>query len=86
VNCCWLPGAMLGAIGVIAIEARVAAGTVKVTGFDVKLPRTAVIVVLPAVIPVAKPLDPDALLIDATTADEEAQVAVVVKTWVELSD
>ena len=48
-------------------------------------PEAAVIVVLPAVKDVAKPLDPATLLIDATEPDEEAQVADVVRSCVELS-
>ena len=70
---------MLGAAGVIAIETNVAAVTVSVTGLDVMEPETAVIVVLPVVREVAKPLDPEALLIEATEPDEDTQVADIVR-------
>ena len=76
---------MLGAVGVIAIETNVAGVTVSVTGPEVTEPTTAVMVVLPALSGAAKPLDPDALLIDATDVAEEAHVAVVVRFWAELS-
>lgn len=76
---------MLGAAGVIAMETKAAAGTVSVTGLDVMEPETAVIVVLPTARAVARPLEPVALLIDATEVDEETHVAAVVRFWVELS-
>ena len=79
VNCCWVPKAMLGTAGATAIETKMAAVTVNVTGIETTDPEAAVIVVLPAARDVAKPLVPDALLIAATEPDEEAQVAAVVR-------
>jgi hypothetical protein len=76
---------MLGAAGVIAIETRLAAVTVSVTAFDMTGPAAAEIIVLPVLRDVAKPFDPEALLIEATKPDDEAQVAEVVRFCVELS-
>lgn len=52
----------------------------------VMLPDVAVIVVEPAATEVAKPLEPDALLMDAIPALDEFQVTVVVRFCVELSE
>ena len=67
------------------METRVAGVTISVTGPEVTEPTTAVIVVLPALTDAARPLDPDALLIDATEVDAEIHVAAVVRFCVELS-
>jgi hypothetical protein len=71
---------MLGAGGVMAIETKVAAVTLSVTGFDVTDPEAAVMVVLPAVREVATPFDPGALLTEATPPEEETQVADSVRS------
>jgi len=70
---------------VTAIETKVAEVTVSVTGLEVTEPMMAVMVVLPAVREVARPLEPDALLTEATAPEEEPQVAEVVRFRVELS-
>lgn len=46
------------------------------------LPRVAEIVVVPACLPVAKPLVPGALLMVAKTSSEEFQTTTSVKSWV----
>ena len=85
-NCWPVPSAIAGAVGVTAIETKVAEVTVSVTGLEVTDPKTAVMVVLPAVREVARPLEPDALLTEATAPKEEPQIAEVVRLWVELSE
>src|SRR5204863_8149059 len=80
VNCCFVPFAMLGFVGVTAIEVRVAAVTVSVV-FPETDPKVAVIVMgPPAATDVAKPCEPPALLIVATAVLNELQV-----TWVVMS-
>lgn len=81
-----VPRAILGATGVTAIEIKAAGVTVRVTGLEVTAPMIAVTVVLPEVRDVANPLDPGALLTEATEPEEEIQVAEVVRLWVELSE
>jgi hypothetical protein len=70
---------MLGAKGVIAIETSVAAVTVNVTAVDVMEPEMAVMVVVPGLMDTAEPLDPEALLIEATEPDEDTQVTDIVR-------
>jgi hypothetical protein len=70
---------MLGLAGVIAMDTSVAGVTVNVVDPDV-LPNVAVIVVEPAVTDVARPLEPDALLMVATPAVSEFQVTDVVRS------
>ena len=67
------------------IETSVAAVTVSVVVPEMA-PDAAVMVAVPAASADADPLDPAALLIDATAALEELQVADAVRTWVELSE
>jgi hypothetical protein len=52
----------------------------------VTLPDVAVMVVVPAATAVARPLDPAALLIDATPVLDEYQVTAVVRICVVLSE
>src|SRR5436190_1973197 len=71
VNCRVVPFAMLGFVGVTAIEVRVAAVTVSVV-FPETSPKVAVIVMgPPAATDVAKPCEPPALLIVATAVLEQ---------------
>ena len=84
-NCCLVPFAMLGVVGVTAMETSVAAVTVRVVAPDT-LPDVAEIVVLPVAALVAKPALPEALETVATEVLVEDQVAVVVKSWVVLSE
>jgi hypothetical protein len=83
-NCCIRPRAMLGVGGVIAIDTNVAAVTVKGTDEEVIPPTAAVMLLLPALAEVARPLVPAALLIVATAGVADIQVAEVVKSWVVL--
>lgn len=72
---------MLGLVGVIEIEDKVAAVTVK-TEFPEILPDVAEMVVLPTATDVARPL----VLIEATAAFDEAQVTCEVKSCIVLSE
>ena len=83
-NCCVVPLAMEGVAGVTAMDTRVAAVTVRLVA-PVMLPRVALMVVVPALTPEARPSLVAALEMLATAGAEEAQVTVVVKFWVELS-
>jgi hypothetical protein len=85
VNCRVVPSTMLGLAGVIAMDTSVAGVTVNVVDPDL-LPNVAVIVVEPAVTDVARPLEPDALLMVATPAVNEFQVTDVVRFCVVLSE
>jgi hypothetical protein len=69
VNCWVVPPGTLGLAGVIAMEDRVAEVTVRVVLFETA-PEVAVMVVVPAVRAVARPL----LLITATEVSDELQV------------
>jgi hypothetical protein len=71
--------------GVTAIDVSVAAVTVRSADPDMP-PDVAVIIVVPAATEVARPLEPDALLIVATPALDELQTTVVVRFWVVLSE
>jgi hypothetical protein len=84
-NCCVAPFAMEGFCGVTAIDVSVAAVTVRSVEPDM-LPDVAVIVVVPAATEVAKPSEPDALLMVATPVLDELQLAVVVRFCVVLSE
>ena len=66
------------------METSVAGVTVKALVTDT-LPRAAVIVTDPGLAAVASPLDPDALLTEATAMLEELQVTEAVRLCVELS-
>ena len=63
VNCCVAPAMMMGLAGVTAMEINVVAVTVSVVALE-RLPNVAVIIVVPAATPVARPaLDMVALLV-----------------------
>jgi hypothetical protein len=84
VNCCVNPLAMLGLVGVTAIDASAAAVTVKVVEPEI-VPNAAVISEEPVVAVVARPLLPAALLIVATDVVADIHVTRVVRFWVLLS-
>ena len=84
INCFVNPFAMLGLIGVTAIDDSVAFVTVSVVVPET--PRVAVIVVEPATTDVASPLEPAALLIVATAPAEELHVTTDVISCVVLSE
>jgi hypothetical protein len=75
---------MIGSDGVTVIDTNVGGVTVKVTAGEVMPPVAAVMLLVPAVAEVARPLVPAALLIVATEGVADAQVTDVVKFWVEL--
>ena len=83
-NCCVNPFAMLGVAGDTSIDSRVASVTVNVV-LPVTPSLTADTVVLPAPAVIARPLESAALLTVATAGSDEAQVAWVVRSCVELS-
>lgn len=85
VNCCVVPGAMLGFVGFTAIDTSVAEVAVSEVEPDM-LPDVAVIVVEPVATKVANPLEPAALLMAATAVADELQVTVVVTSCVVLSE
>ena len=66
------------------MDARTAGVTVRVV-LPVMPPDIAEIEVEPTVAAVARPWEPEALLMDATVVDDEAHVAVAVRSCVELS-
>jgi len=78
VNCCVVPSAMFGLLGVIAMDTSVAAVTVSVVDPDIPA-DVAVIVVEPVATEVALPLEPAALLMAATVAIDELQDTAVVR-------
>ena len=84
-NCCVVPGAMLGLVGVTAMDTSVAGVIVSEVEPDM-LPDEAVIVVEPAAADVANPFEPAALLIEATAPVDELHVTVVVRSCVVLSE
>lgn len=75
---------MLGFGGVTPIDTSVAGVTVRDAAPDT-LPLAAVIVTDPVPMLVAKPFDPEALLMDTTLVFEDVQATVAVRFWVELS-
>jgi hypothetical protein len=79
------PSATLGLAGVTAIETSVAAVTVSVSAGDTMAPRVAVMLVVPTVSVVAKPLLGDVLLMVATAGVPEAHVTADVISAVLLS-
>ena len=83
-NCCVVPLAMEGLAGVTAMDTRVAEVTVKVVELETA-PRVALMVVVPALTPVARPSLPKALEMLPTAGADEAQVTVAVRSWVVLS-
>ena len=85
-NCCVVPNAIDGFVGVTKIETNTAAVTVSVLESSIPLAGSvAVIVVKPIATLVANPLLPGALLIVATVLIDELQVAELVRSCVELS-
>jgi hypothetical protein len=79
VNCSVVPAAIDGACGVTEIE--VSSGAVTVNAAEPPMaPEVAVIVAVPCATPAASPP-----LTVATEVDDEVQVAVVVRFWVEPS-
>ena len=85
VNCCVLPMAMLGLVGVIATETSVAGFTISVVDPD-RVPDVAVIVVEPAAAAVTSPIEPAVLLIPAMDDADELQTTSTVRSWVVLSE
>jgi len=82
VNCCVAPVMREEVRGVRAIEINVAGDIVNTVDPDM-LPDVAVIVVEPAATGVASPIEPAALLMDATDVDDDFHVTVVVSFCVE---
>ena len=83
-NCCVRPFAMLGLVGVTAIDTSAAAVTFKVVEPDIA-PNVAVISDGPVAAVVARPLLPAALLMVATAGVADIHVAMAVRFWVLLS-
>jgi hypothetical protein len=83
-KCCTVPSAILELFGVTAMDTSVAGVTVSVVDPDT-FPSAAEIVVEPAAIEVATPLEPAALLIAADDV-VDAQVTAVVRSCVVLSE
>ena len=76
--------AMEGMVGVTSMDTRVAAVTVSVV-VAILPPNEAQIVVVPTPVAVAKPCEPEALLMSAMLMSTEAQVVMAVTFCVELS-
>jgi hypothetical protein len=76
---------MLELVGVMSRETSVAGVTVSVVDADTP-PEAAVIVVEPAATEAANPSDPAALLTVATLIADELHAAVLVRSWVVLSE
>jgi hypothetical protein len=85
VNCCVVPGAMLGFVGLTAMDTSLAEVIVSKVEPDM-LPDAAVIVVEPVAAEVANPIEPEALLMAATAVADELHVTVVVRSCVVLSE
>ena len=83
-NCVLKPFATLGLAGVTAIDTSVAGVTVKVVE-PKAAPLAAEIVADPVPTATVSPLEPAALLTDATVVSDELQATTVVKFCVELS-
>ncbi len=79
-----VPAAILGLVGVTAIETSVAGVTVSPVVADTPL-SDAPMVVVPTAEPVARPFEPLALLIEAVLELEELQLTDVVRFCVLLS-
>ena len=84
-NCLLVPFAILGLVGVIAMDSRVAGVTVRVIDPE-RLFKVAVIVVDPAAADVASPCEPTVLLIVAAPVFEELHVTKAVRSCVVLSE
>jgi len=85
VSCLPVPLAMLGLVGVIAIDTNVACVTVSVVEPEM-LPEVAVIVVDPVAPDVASPCEPAVLLIVAAPVLEELQMTEAVRSCVVVSE
>ena len=85
INCFVNPFAMLGLVGVTAIDDSVAFVTVSVVAPET-VPKAAVIVVEPTATDVANPLKPAALLIVATVPSRELHVTCDVISCVVASE
>ena len=81
----FVPLAMLGLAGRIAMDNRFAEVTVRVVEPEM-LPDVAAIAVVPTAAAVAFPLEPAALLMVATDVADELQVTAVVRSCVLLSE
>lgn len=77
-----VPLAMLGVAGMTAIETSAAGVTVRPVEPDT-LPKVAVMVAEPWAAEVARPFEPDALLMEATLLLDDPQVTELVRPWVE---
>ena len=84
-SCCVVPMAMLGLVGVTAIDTNTAAVTVRVVRLEMA-PMVAVMVAVPAATLVARPALPEVLEMVATVAFFEDQVTVAVTSWLVLSE
>ena len=83
---CWVvPFAMLGLVGVTAMDTSFAAVTVRVVKLEIA-PMVAVMVVVPVAALVAMPLLPEALEMVATEFFFDDQVTVAVTSWFVLSE
>jgi hypothetical protein len=80
-----VPRAILGFVGVTAMDTSVAEVTV-IVAVPETLPDIALIVDEPVAIGVANPLEPAALLIAATEDEDDFQVTAVVRFCVEPSE
>ena len=85
VNCCVVPSAIEGLVGVTPIDTNTAGVTLSVVESEMS-PSVALTVVAPMLKELARPLEPAALEMVATAVFEEAQVTKVVKFCVELSE
>lgn len=83
VNCCLPPMAILGFVGVIAMDVIGAVVTVKEAVLN-KVPNVALIVVVPAARAVASPFEPAASLMVATSVRDELHVTAAVTSRVVL--
>ena len=79
VNCCVRPFGRLGLGGVTWMETRVAAVTVRFTLGEATPLRWALMCTEPTPVPVARPLEPAALLIVAIDASDEVHVTCEVR-------
>ena len=79
VNCCVVLGAMVGLVGVTAMDTSAAGLTVRKEVPDT-VPEVAVIVVEPVFTEDALPLEPAALLMVATDVLDELQVTAAVRS------
>ena len=75
---------MLGLVGVTWIDTSVADFTVKVMLHEIN-PELALIVAVPAVLDVARPLEPAALPTETTEGSDEIQLTESVRSFLVLS-